>query len=74
MRRIDESVMANRLDRDSLSLVQSLDRESFREMRRESADSIRASRYRPAQQAGYKTAAYLSQHTDKDLGKREASI
>lgn len=39
-------------------------------MRRGSADSIRASRYRPAQQAGYKTAAYLNQHTDKDLGKR----
>jgi len=36
-------------------------------MRRGSADSIRASRFRPAQQAGYKTAAYLSQHTNSSL-------
>ena len=36
-------------------------------MRRGSADSIRASRFRPAQQAGYKTAAYLSQHTKSSL-------
>jgi hypothetical protein len=28
----------------------------------------------PAQQAGYRTAAYLFQHTQFVLGKREASI
>jgi hypothetical protein len=66
--------MANRSDRDPPSLYVVLDFESFRRMRRGSADSIRASRYPPAKQAGYRTAAYLSQHTNKDLGKREASI
>ena len=50
------------------------DFKSSRRMRRGSADSIRASRSIPAQQAGYRTAAYLSQHTKFALGKREASI
>ena len=60
--------MANRLDRDPPSLYIDRDFESFGEMRRGSADSIRASRLCvPATQAGYKTAAYLSQHTESFL-------
>jgi len=67
--------MANRSDRDPPSLNACMDFESFRRMRRGSADSIRASRENPpAPQAGYRTAAYLSHHTQNDLGKREASI
>ena len=59
--------MANRSDRDPPSLYDLLDFESFGEMRRGSADSIRASRYLPALQAGYKPEAYLSQHTNSSL-------
>jgi hypothetical protein len=66
--------MANRSDRDPPSLYVFPDFESFGEMRRGSADSIRASRYPLHKQAGYKTAAYLFQNTQIVLGKREASI
>jgi hypothetical protein len=68
------SVMANRSDRDLPSLYAVQDFESSQEMRRGSADSIRASRPLPAKQAGYKTAAYLFQRADIVFGKWEASI
>jgi hypothetical protein len=48
--KVRKSVMANRSDRDPPSLYGFLDFESFKEMRRGSADSIRASRYLPASQ------------------------
>ncbi|MGB2902623.1 MAG: NifB/NifX family molybdenum-iron cluster-binding protein [Candidatus Dechloromonas phosphoritropha] len=65
--KVRKSVMANRSDRDPPSLYGFLDFESFKEMRRGSTDSIRASRYLPASQAAFKTAAYLSQHTNSSL-------
>ena len=43
-------------------------------LRLDSADSIRASRQSPAPQAGYRTAAYLSQHNKIVIGKRGADL
>jgi len=43
-------------------------------MRRGSADPIRASGHKPAQQAGYKTAICLTVTPKSDLASREASI
>src|SRR5258708_35666025 len=60
--------MVNRSDRDPPSLN---DRPSFElsgEMRRGSANSIRARRLRPAKQAGYKPAASsVAHHTQEPL-------
>src|SRR5471030_1099270 len=51
--------MANRSDRGPPSLYKFLGQQPVKEMRRGSADSIRACRNMSCSKAGYKTAAYL---------------
>jgi hypothetical protein len=61
-------VMVNRSDRDPPSLNSFLSYELLGEMRRGSAESIRARRLQLAKQAGYKPAASsVDHHTEEPL-------
>jgi len=75
LRKARQGVMANRSDRDPPSLNEVRGLQPTGEMRRGSADSIRASGHQvPQQQAGYKTAIRLPVAPKSVLASREASI